>query len=278
MRLVLAPEPVDWLEAVGGSRLAPWALPLRGPGEFFRRRFLTGARRQLGWTGLEAMMRLWAGSDTARGMQARFALRGLAARWATAGPEDEVVAPSLAALELFARHPGRKILLLDLPLLRELHADLDAAATANPSSQFLHRYRASRDIVVRQEQELALANEVWVRGAHAATLLERRGLPWKPLPTINDSAPTNPPRGNGILLAGLASARHGLPELLRVVEAHRDWRLHLRCGPGTEPANLLDHLRCWRPAASKASEWWSRPAGWSVIPPKWRAPTRWDCQ
>lgn len=235
MRLVLAPEPVDWLSQIEGTPLAPWALDFRGPGSFFRRRYLPGLQnRQSGWTLLEAAVRLWAGKSTSRGMRARFALRALASRWAREriSEQGEVVAPSLAALELFATHPGRKVLMMDLPLLRQLHADLDRAATMAPHP-FLHRFRATREILVRQEQELALADEIWVRGRFLAELLRARGLKCEPLP---DSPPTPAPqarsRGTGILMAGTpVAARHGTQLMLRVLQAHPRWTLHLRGKP-----------------------------------------------
>lgn len=254
MRHVLAPEPVDWLKAVEGEVWAPWALGVRGPGGFLRRRFAPGAHRQPGWTLLEGAARLWAGRSTSRGMRARFALRGLAGRWTCANLLEtekisDIVAPSLAALELFARHPGRKILLMDLPLLRQLHADLDRAAEVE-ASPYLHLFRAPREVVVRQEQELALADEVWVRGRYLATRLEAQGIRCQALPQSEVAAATRgPERGKGILLAGVPAARHGITTLLAALERHPDWSLHLS-RPPLEPNNLLAH-----PQVRYASHW-----------------------
>lgn len=71
----------------------------------------------MGWTLLEGLARLWAGKDTARSYRTRFALRKLVANLARPQRGIELMAPSLGALELFARHDDKKILLLDLPLL-----------------------------------------------------------------------------------------------------------------------------------------------------------------
>ena len=103
----MAPEPVTWLSEVEGVPFAPWALPFCGPGAFFRRRYLPGVRGWPGWTALEALSRLWAGQSTARSYQARFALRRLVSRLARPNVEQELAAPSLGALELFARHRGK---------------------------------------------------------------------------------------------------------------------------------------------------------------------------
>lgn len=113
----MAPEPVDWLSSLDGLHIAPWALPVRGPGAFLARRYLPQVRGWMGWTLLEGLARLWAGKDTARSYRTRFALRKLVANLARPQRGVELMAPSLGALELFARHDDKKILLLDLPLL-----------------------------------------------------------------------------------------------------------------------------------------------------------------
>ncbi len=44
-----------------------------------------------------------------------------------------------------------------------------------------------------------------------------------------------------MLLAGLATPRHGVLEVLKVLEKHPDWRLRVLVGEGLEPERLLDH-------------------------------------
>ena len=240
VRRIVAPEPVTWLSEIEGVPLAPWALPFCGPGAFFRRRYLPGVRGWPGWTALEALTRLWTGQSTARSYQARFALRRLVSQLARPNIEHELAAPSLGALELFARHRGKKILLLDLPLLSQLNSDLEIASKTTPQSQFLQRYRAAREDIVRQEQELALADEIWVGNRFALDLLKARGLPCRPWRPSTPSPPHVTP-GTDILLAGLATGRNGIYQLLPILEKHPDWRLRVRAGEGLEPSGLLAH-------------------------------------
>lgn len=94
--------------------------------------------------------------------------------------------------------------------------------------------------MVRQEQELVLADEIWVSNPFALEVLSRRGFNcrrWEP--------PISPPRfarsGRDILLAGLATGRNGIYEVLEVVSRHPEWRLRVRAGEGLEPADLLSH-------------------------------------
>ena len=202
MRQLLAPEPVDWLREIEGDPLAPWALPFCGPGPFLKRRYLPGIAGWPGWTFLEALVRAWAGGDTARNYQARFALRRLVANLARPSLGAELLAPSLAALKLFSRHQAKRVLLLDLPILSRLNQDLEFAANANPQSRYLRRFRAERAQIVRQEQEFALADEIWVENRFAFNLLSARGFPCKEW-----SRPTRAAaQGQSVESAGLRSA------------------------------------------------------------------------
>lgn len=240
MRSVIAPEPVDWLAEVEGHTIAPWALPFRGPGTFLRRRHLKGVVGWPGWTLLEALARAWARTDTARSYRARFALRQLVARLARPNRHEELMAPSLGALELFAQHQGKKTLLLDLPLLSQLNGDLQTAAVSNPQSRLLRRFRAERADIVRQEQEFALADEIWVGNKFALDLLKARGLPCLPWTPPSPLTPRVSP-GTDILLAGMATARNGIFQILEVLERRPEWRLRVRLGDGLEPRELLAH-------------------------------------
>jgi hypothetical protein len=255
---------------VEGVLLAPWALPaLRLPGAAPARLREAWARRTVsapgalrvrtlpGWPLLEAGLRLHGGEGVGGQLSARFRLRRLAARLAAAGlPEGvrTVVAPSLAARELFARARAlgaRCVLVEDLPLLRALHDDLDRAAALHPAADFLRNHRARAADVARQEAERVLADEVWVRGAWAAGRLQAAGVPGErlrtwPAPAPDPAPPPRlPPRGRVLLLAGNAAARSGALEALALLEARPAWSLWARGGEGAEPA-LLRHPRVRR--------------------------------
>ena len=110
----------------------------------------------------DAVLRL-ARADAARRLRARFALRvrsgGLLKRLVRR--YERVIAPSTAALELFseARALGvQTVLVEDIPDMRGLHRDLDAAAARHPSAALLRRFRAPSELVARQEQERLLAD------------------------------------------------------------------------------------------------------------------------
>ncbi|MGE0495738.1 MAG: hypothetical protein AB7S38_41420 [Vulcanimicrobiota bacterium] len=235
--MVVAPEPCGWLSLVSGRLVAPWALP-RLPIPFFRRRHQPGAR---GWPGfflLEAGLRLWAGRNVTRSLRARFWLRRLVGSRLRSPGDEPVVVATLSALELFSHHPGKKILMLDLPLLRQLHADLDQAARHHPHSPFLHRFRAPHAVVARQEAELALADEVWVLGPYAETLLS--GYPVR---RLDRPVAPRPAQGTDWLLAGPATARNGVYQALELLERFPQARLRVNPGEGLEPFDLLDHPR-----------------------------------
>jgi hypothetical protein len=79
---------------------------------------------------------------------------------------------------------------LDVPLLRALHRDLDRAAAVWPERSFLRRFRAPSWAIARQEAERVLADLVLVRGAYAHALCLADGitrvamLPAAPVPTV----------------------------------------------------------------------------------------------
>jgi hypothetical protein len=292
---IVAPEPAPWLApvielalAAGPVRvLAPWATRVALPGwlparlrAFWQRRTLTVSGLDApvtlpGWALGEGALRAWAGTRADRTLAARLGLRTavdwLVGRWlASRGREVRVViAPSCAAQHGFAAvaaQGGTGLLIEDLPDVRGLHADLDAAARAHPGCAFLRRYRAPRAVIVRQEAERALAGALIVRGHHARRERERAGRdPARVLALV--LAPPEPgepgepgePREPGarrarvpirrVLLAGLAAARHGTVEALAAVAARPDVTLLVRPGEGMEPRDLLAH-----PQVAVASE------------------------
>jgi hypothetical protein len=290
---IVAPEPAPWLAPVielalqaGPVRvLAPWAVRGRVPGwlparlrGFWQRRSLAveGLDAPVtlpGWALGEGALRAWAGQRVERTLAARFASRAavdwLAARWLAARGRGVrvVIAPSCAARHTFAaaaRQGAAGFLIEDLPDIRGLHADLDAAAQVHPGCVFLRRYRASRAVIVRQEAERVLASAVVVRGQHAERERERQGLARARIlalePDTRVAAPPRPARHQGavpgvragtarVLLAGLAAARHGTMEALAAVRARPHLTLLVRPGEGMEPADLLAH-----PQVAAASE------------------------
>jgi hypothetical protein len=157
-----------------------------------------------------------------------------------------VIAPSLAARRTFAaaRELGaRTELVLDLPLLRALHRDLDRAAAVWPERAFLRRFRAPSWATARQEAERVLADTILVRGAYARSLCLADGIPAAKLATLPlppaPVLPTPPAPTHRIRLAGLAAARHGIDTALAVARL-LDKTLVVRVGEGTEPAGLAD--------------------------------------
>ncbi len=178
-----------------------------------------------------------------RRIEARLALRrALALIAARQIPEDAttVIAPSLCARPVFAeakRRGLRTVLVQDLPCLRRLHLDLDRASAAHPGSKFLKNYRAPASAIVEQEAEWVLADEVRVRGAYAAKIVSATGATvatGRP-PDLEALAPKRPLK---VQLAGIATPRHGIFELLKAQEA-LGFELIVRTGEGLEPYDLL---------------------------------------
>lgn len=197
---------------------------------------------------LGVALRAWARGRTDRRYLAEFALRVAIDRWAAAQVRrlrpSAVVACSLAAratLAIGKQLGARTELVLDLPLFRALHRDLDRAAERWPARAFLRRFRAPSWALARQEAERVLADRIHVRGAYARTLCLADGiaasrivaLPAPPRPRI--TAPAIPT--GRIRLAGLAAARHGVDTALEVARALGK-TLVVRVGDGTEPADL----------------------------------------
>lgn len=220
---------------------APGAL-----GRFARRR--PGTSSGPGLFVLDAALRAWARDDTGRSYVADFARRVAidvwAAREVVRTRPRVVIACSLAARRTFAaaRSIGATcVLVLDLPLLRALHRDLDRAAAAWPARAFLRRFRAPAWAIARQEAERVLADRILVRGAYARALCLADGVREETvelLPTRSAPMHTAPAAPTGrIRLAGLASARHGVDTALAAARS-LGLTLVVRTGDGTEPANL----------------------------------------
>jgi hypothetical protein len=197
---------------------------------------------------VDAGLRAWVRGRTDRRYQADFALRAAIDAWAAREVRRRrpriVIAPSLAARRTFAaaRAIGAAtVLVLDVPLLRALHRDLDRAATVWPERSFLRRFRAPSWAIARQEAERVLADLVLVRGAYAHALCLADGVPAARLAML----PVPPPPAwpvpvaptRRIRLAGLAAARHGIDTALEVARA-LGHTLVVRIGEGTEPADL----------------------------------------
>ncbi len=139
------------------------------------------------------------------------------------------------------------MLVLDVPLLRALHRDLDRAAERWPDRAFLRRFRAPSWAIARQEAERVMADLVLVRGAYAHALCLADGVPEArlarlplptppPLPAPPALPPPAAPTGR-VRLAGLAAARHGVDTALAAARA-LGLELVVRIGEGTEPADL----------------------------------------
>jgi hypothetical protein len=196
--------------------------------------------------------RAWARGAADRILALRFARRRIiGALAARALPRDAtaVYAPSGAAERVFAVARARGIetvLVHDLPSIRELHEDLDEAAARFPDCRFLRRFRASRDELVRQESERALADRVLVRGAWARALVTSRceaNVERLPEDAPRLSPRLESPKAPAFWLAGFAAARNGTNEALAMLDALPHATLLVRAGEGTEPARLLAHPR-----------------------------------
>jgi glycosyltransferase involved in cell wall biosynthesis len=195
--------------------------------------------------------RVWARGDAARRLHASLWSRRVADRVAShALPANAtlVVATSGAAELTFAAARARGVptmLVQDLPVLRRLHADLDAAVSRHPNAPLLRRFRASAREVARVEAEIVLADRVVVRCAYARSQLLAAGVPeerivgWRepPAPPARLRAVPRGPRR--VLLAGLATTRNGTREVLAALGTRRDVELLVRAGDGLDPADLL---------------------------------------
>lgn len=240
MKLVIAPEPAAWVEPLIESLprgetvvIAPWR---QAPRAWRVARGLS--RRTAAAVG--------GGADLALSLELRRAFDALVATQRMTHL-THVFAPSLSALKVFAkaRHAER-VLLLDLPLLRHLHADLDAAALAVPTAPFLQNYRAKASFVVRQEEELVLSTRVLVTSRLTRQRLRKRGvaserlgvLPLPARPRQLRYEPTSP----HVLLAGTSASRFGLELALAAIEQLPDAVLCARRGPGSCEA-MLAHPR-----------------------------------
>ena len=258
--LVILPDPSPPAAAAareiagdGARWLVPWAidprLGKRGPTPW--RRF--AARRSApvdrfaaiaAWPLVDLALAAWTAGRTDRRyrsmMWRRRAVAAIAAR--ALGGVDRIIAPSLAALEPFAAAGPdvERVLIEDLPGLRQLHVDLERAAARHPDCGFLRRYRAPDDQIVRQETEAVLADRVIVRGHLAAGRHREKAR----LASRYRPRPGGQPIAAGeIVLAGLAAARHGSCEVLEALEALPDLRVVFRTGEGVEPPALLHHPR-----------------------------------
>ena len=225
-----------------------WLGRMPGPlGAFARRRQHAHDRAAPHLLALDAGLRAWARDRTDRRYRASFVLRAAIDRWAAAEVRRRkprlVIAPSLAARRTFAaaREVGAAtVLVIDVPLLRALHRDLDRAAAAWPERAFLRRFRAPSSAIARQEAERVLADLIVVRGAYAYALCLADGIPETRLARLplRPSALDAPSRRTGrVRLAGLAAARHGVDTALAAVR-NLGATLVVRIGEGTEPADL----------------------------------------
>jgi hypothetical protein len=228
--------------------------------------------------------RAWARGDAARRQRGRLAWRRVADRLAAPRlPEGArlVIAPSGAAERTFAAARARGVatlLLHDLPMLRRLHEDLDAAARRHPDAPFLRRFRAPARDVARQEVERVLADRVVVRGVFARSALLEAGVPAARIVASGES-PVAPrrltPAGPGsapapahvrVLLAGLATTRSGTREALAAIAGRRGVELLVRAGEGLDPPGLPDR-RDVRRATRREAETLDGVA--AVLAPAW---------
>ncbi len=197
---------------------------------------------------VDAGLRAWARGQTDRRYLGEFLLRSAIDAWAATLVRRRkprvVIASSLAARRTFAaaRSVGAKcVLVLDVPLLRALHRDLDRAAEVWPERRFLRRFRAPSWAIARQEAERVLADVILVRGAYAKRLCLADGIPEArlallPAPPAMPFAVRSLATGR-IRLAGLAVARHGVDTALAAARL-LGLTLVVRTGEGSEPADL----------------------------------------
>jgi len=226
----------------------PWLA--RAPGSLgrFAQRRTAGDLSSPFVLAIDGALRGWARSETDRRYRVDFMLRVAIDAWAAREVHRRkprvVIASSLAARRTFAaaRAIGATcVLVLDVPLLRALHRDLDRAAAVWPERRFLRRFRAPSWAIARQEAERVLADLVLVRGAYARSLCLADGIPAGriaalPAPPAPSLTPPSAPTGR-IRLAGLAAARHGVDTALAAARS-LGLTLVVRTGEGTEPAEL----------------------------------------
>ena len=264
--IALLPEPSAWLERAiekytdsDVSILAPWALPnwaariAPSPLKRFTvSRTASFGRGAMGFPALELAARAYSRGRRDRIFQSQFALRQASSVWASRtkglNQAHRIIAPCLSARRLFANNgDAENVLLVDLPLFRTMHEDLDRAARANPSCEFLRRYRAPSWAIVEQESEIAMADRIVVRGRFAQQELIKLGVAPERITVVETSyAPIQPcrirvPGELRVLLPGLAAARHGTAQLLGALQSRPWLRVALRPGEGSEPASLLRH-------------------------------------
>lgn len=285
-RFILAPEPAPWVTELlrsdwGAETVvyAPWALPefpltaalpqsLRAA---LRRRSvgMRGVKFVPGFPLLDAMVRR---RNAATSLTWRLWLRRLLDEWVArqvVSAVDEVIAPSLCALRTFAAAPkARRLLIEDLPGLRQLHADLDTASRGLPQCRFLSNFRAADDFVIRQEQEYVLASQVRVQSRFAVERVLRAGVEEakveRSLPTEPRPAPTLAfdPGSPFVLLAGTTATRFGLEVALEAVRQHSELTLLCRPGEGSCAATAVPQPQL-RPVPSAI------PAIRAVLAPAW---------
>lgn len=239
MNWLVSAEPAPWLSEVAAREqavvIAPW-------------RWSTTMRPLGVWPVVRLGARLWHGQQAARMHASRLALREALGRLLAAPIPigiQTLYAPSLVALPLFAVAKARGVrcvLIEDLPDLRQLHADLDAAAAAHPNAAFLRNHRAIDRHVVQQQRERVLADERLCTSAFAA---RQHPTPARPLlppqpGLVPASARPDVPVRPTLLLAGPAMARLGSHEALAAAEL-LGATLLVRSIDATEPAGLLRH-------------------------------------
>lgn len=291
MIVVIAPTPAPWIAATVAALAArtevelwaPWAVAERwaalpgAVGAFAARRRCVGAVGVAGWPLVVAAGRAWAGAEVDRRFAVdeleRAAVDAWAARRLARMPRRPalVIAVSGAATRTLAVARDRDVrtaLVVDRPWLRQLNADLDRAAAAQPGDALLRRFRAPRAAIVRQEHERALADHVVVRGRYAAEVCTSDGVALDRLVALPAPAPavaTAVSAGAVVALAGGATARAGLDVALRLLAAQPDLRLRLRPVDGVELPELV---------RSAQIEVWSSARGitdgvLAVIAPAW---------
>ena len=198
---------------------------------------------------VDLAIRLYARGQTDRRYRAELARRVARDAWTAREVlrtrPAEVTASTIAARRTFAAAKSvgaRTTLVLDLPLIRVLHRDLDRAAEVWPDRAFLRRFRAPSWAIARQEAERVLADRIIVRGTYARSICLADGIApsrieLAPAPLRAIAPPAQPT--NRIRLAGLAAARHGIDTALEVARLAGK-TLVVRIGDGSEPANLRD--------------------------------------